>query len=102
MAVYTYIERYEPRPCLCVFVARFDRRIFLLFVKNGFMGAFAEGNSAPETNPPAVALTPRSNSTSCYYEYAIVSVAWMTKELYNTVQRGKHTYTVYIELNGGM
>ena len=30
-------ERYEPRPCLCVFVARFDCRIFLLFVKNGFV-----------------------------------------------------------------
>ena len=25
--------RYERRPCLCVFVARFDRRIFILFVK---------------------------------------------------------------------
>ena len=40
------IERYEHRPCLCVFVARFDRRIVLLFIKNGFVGAFAEGNSA--------------------------------------------------------
>ena len=29
------------------FVARADRRIFLQFVKNGFFGAFAEGNSAP-------------------------------------------------------
>ena len=31
-----------------VFVARVDRRIFLLFVKNGFVveGAFAEGNTA--------------------------------------------------------
>ena len=28
-------ERYELRPCLCVFVARFDRQIFLLFMKNG-------------------------------------------------------------------
>ena len=40
-------ERCELRPCLCMFVARFDRRIFLLFVKNGFVGAFAEGNGAP-------------------------------------------------------
>ena len=30
-------ERYEPRPCLRVFIARFDRRICLLFVKNGFV-----------------------------------------------------------------
>ena len=30
-------ERYERGPCLCVFVARFDRRIFLLFIKNGFV-----------------------------------------------------------------
>ena len=28
-------------------------------------------------------------------------MAW-TKALYNTGQRVKHTYTVYIELNGGM
>ena len=71
-------ERYERRPCLCVFVARFDRRIFLLFVKNGFVGAFAEGNGAPaETKPPAVALAPRSNFASCCYGYAIVSVSCM-------------------------
>ena len=39
-------ERYEFRPCLCVFVARFDRRIFLLFVKNGFVvGVRCQGNS---------------------------------------------------------
>ena len=30
-------ERYERRPCLCVFVARVDGRILLLFVKNGFV-----------------------------------------------------------------
>ena len=30
-----------------VFVARVDRQIFLLFVQNGFVGAFAEGDSAP-------------------------------------------------------
>ena len=30
-----------------VFVTRVDRRIFFLFVKNGFVGAFSEGNSAP-------------------------------------------------------
>ena len=34
---------------------------FLLFVKNGFVGAFAEGNSDPlkQIRPPAVALAPR-------------------------------------------
>ena len=54
-------ERYELRPSLCVFVACFDRRIFLLFVKNGFVGAFAEVNSDPlkQIRPPAVALAPR-------------------------------------------
>ena len=41
---------------------------FLLFVKNGFVGAFAEGNSddpLKQIRPPAVALAPRN---SCYYE----------------------------------
>ena len=41
-------ERYEPRPCLCGFVACFDRRIFLLFVKNGFVvGVRCQGNLEP-------------------------------------------------------
>ena len=51
-------ERYELRPCLCVFVARFDRRIFLLFVKNGFVvGVPCQGNSEP---PADGATTPLS------------------------------------------
>ena len=38
---------------------------FLLFVKNGFVGAFAEGNSDPlkEFRPPAVALAPREGNS---------------------------------------
>ena len=38
---------YELRPFLCVFVARFDRRIFLLFVKKRIRGGrtYAECNS---------------------------------------------------------
>ena len=51
-------ERYELRPCLCVFVARFDHRIFLLFVKNGFVvGVRCQGNSEP---PADGATTPLS------------------------------------------
>ena len=40
------IERYEPRPCLCAFVARFDRRIFYYSSKRIRVGStHAECNS---------------------------------------------------------
>ena len=40
-------ERYEPRPCLCVFVARFDRRIFFTIRQKRIHGGstYAECNS---------------------------------------------------------
>ena len=41
-----------------VFVAHVDLG-FLLFVKNGFVGAFAEGNIAPLKQSPLFALAPR-------------------------------------------
>ena len=41
------IERYEPRPCLCVFVTRFDRRIFFTIRQTRIRGGstYAECNS---------------------------------------------------------
>ena len=44
--------------CVC---STFRPSDFLLFVKNGFVGAFAEGNSDPlkQIRPPAVALALR-------------------------------------------
>ena len=69
-------ERYELRPCLCVFVARFDRRIFLLFVKNGFVvGVRCQGNSEPRLAGPSLHNTQCSSPTL-------------------------YTHTVYIELHG--
>ena len=61
---------------------------FLLFVKNGLVGAFAEGSAPAETMPAVAMNTPLSQ---CH--------AWLG--LHNTVQRAKHTDTVYIELDGG-
>ena len=53
-------ERYEPRPCLCVFVACFDRRIFLLFVKNGFVvGVCCQGNREPPADGATTPLSQR-------------------------------------------
>ena len=54
-------ERYERRPCLCVFVARFDRRIFFTIrqkrIRGG--GAFAQGNSEPAADGATMPLSQR-------------------------------------------
>ena len=76
--------------CVCSTFGPSD--FFYYSSKTDSWGRSLKVTAPAETNPPAVALTPRSNNTSCYYEYSIVSVAWMTKAL----------KTVYIELNGGM
>ena len=81
-------ERYEPRPCLCVFVACFDRRIFYYSLKtDSWWGCVAK-----VTASHLLMARPRHCLSTTHGWPSLNNSQCSSPTLY--------THTVYIELHG--
>ena len=88
-------ERYELRPCLCVFEARFDRRIFYYSSKtDSSWGCIAKVTACHLLM--ARPLHCLSATPGCVTPPGWALPTQYPVQLTNTV----HTHTVYIELHG--